>query len=220
MSPRESKYKKLVTNLLGREISIDDGISEAILISFEIDKDLNLPYALREYYRLLGNLTTINKAHNELLHLNDIYIEDNKLIFMLENQGVCYWGIDLKDLAMEDPPIYEGFTVSESDLLEWRIHSSKCPDFLVAMFYWQAALGGLSYGGIADLDLAAFKKIDSEYNFIIEDGGVKIYDRSGVSICVCSGFQNNLELFVGCNNKNSFLEIEKELDLDWSYSDI
>ena len=204
-----SKYKKLVTNLLEREVSIDGGISESILISIEIDKDLNLPYALREYYRLLGNLTSINKAHNVLLHFNDIYIEDNKLIFTIENQGVCYWGIDIKDLAIEDPPIYEVITVSNRNYLEGRIHSSKCSDFLVAMFYWQAALGGLSYGGIADIDLATFKKIDSKYSFIIEDGGVKIYARSGVSICVCSGFQNDLELFVGCNSKKSFLEIKE-----------
>ncbi|VEP16046.1 hypothetical protein H1P_400002 [Hyella patelloides LEGE 07179] len=77
----KTQYQKMVAELLERNIRESDGLSEATVISFEIEHNLNLPDALRKYYRLLGNLKSINQAHDRLLHLDKIIFKDGKLIF-------------------------------------------------------------------------------------------------------------------------------------------
>src|SRR6185369_9726820 len=108
-----------------------------------------LPKVLREFYLMAGNHEAINCSHNQLL-VGYQEIEDNKLIFYDENQGVCSWAIDLSDIKKDDPPVWIGQLIEGQDELEWYIEFETLSDFLLIMLCWQSVMGGLPYVGITN----------------------------------------------------------------------
>ena len=136
-----------------------------------------------------------------------------------------YWGVDLDHLKQENPPIYRGKPVYKrtNDRVQlhinnWNLDSLKCSDFLIAMFYWQAACGTLPYGGSAYIDESILSQIQTEWNSIAKYQNIKIYGGAGQSICV-HGLPESLELIIGCNNKEALNKIEAKIKCDWRIYD-
>ena len=90
-----------------------------------------LPLALLAYYHCAGN-STINTAYNELLLPEDLYVEQEHLIFMHENQGVVDWGIRLQDLSQDDPLVWQ----RNNDDQAWYAEDHQLSSFLMACWYW------------------------------------------------------------------------------------
>ena len=90
-----------------------------------------LPLALSAYYLCAGN-STINTAYNQLLSPEDIYVEQDYLIFMHENQGVVDWGIRLQDLEQADPIVWQ----RNNDEQAWYAEDYQLSSFLMASWYW------------------------------------------------------------------------------------
>jgi hypothetical protein len=75
------KYSSAMKHLIGREVTRKDGISVAELKKCEKRLKLKLPAALRDYYRVGGELS-INTEHNVLYTPGQLRIENGKLVFM------------------------------------------------------------------------------------------------------------------------------------------
>jgi cell wall assembly regulator SMI1 len=132
-----SRYDQMVLKLLGRNLERRDGSSEREIRRAEKRLEHTLPLALREYYRVAGNLARLNKRHNQLLDLSDLVVEDNHLIFMHENQGVVSWGVRIEDLSREDPEVWQR---NNSEPVVWRAEEMTVSRFIPAMFLWQSGM--------------------------------------------------------------------------------
>jgi hypothetical protein len=129
------QYVELVERHLGRKPEPSDGASEAEISRAEEKLGLRLPASVRDYFRVAGNLAELNKAHNRLLDLSGLLVEEGFLILMEENQAVVHWGIKTSDLAGADPEVWQRVNSPSS---EWYPEGMKFSEFLVRMFDWQA----------------------------------------------------------------------------------
>jgi hypothetical protein len=131
-------YNSMVKLLLERELTRDDGISSEQIEATEQKLSLRLPYALREYYRVAGNLDELNRCHNRLLRMEELEVEDGYLLFMEENQAVVLWGVKTAQLAKDDPEVWQGIN---STPMEWYSEEMTVAEFLSKMFTWELGLG-------------------------------------------------------------------------------
>lgn len=67
-----------------------------------------LPKVLYRYYQELGAHQALNHTQNDLLAPHQLYVSKDSgyLVFYVENQQVCVWGIKVADLTLDDPPVY------------------------------------------------------------------------------------------------------------------
>ncbi|MDP4147029.1 MAG: hypothetical protein Q8936_21575 [Bacillota bacterium] len=131
-----SRYKILLEDILERELIKSDGLSEN-----EIEKSVNnlnirIPKALEDYYISAGNINEINEYHNIIYRPEELRLTTGKLIFAEENQQVCFWGIDLRDLGLEDPLVYQG-QIDENEIFEWYSEDMKLTQFIIEMLRWE-----------------------------------------------------------------------------------
>jgi hypothetical protein len=64
-----------------------------------------LPGSLREMYALIGNRDDLTRHQDHLLRPAQLCIDDEVLVFRLENQGVAHWGVPLGEVGEPDPPV-------------------------------------------------------------------------------------------------------------------
>lgn len=115
----------------GRPIVPGDGIPEADLARAERRLAVTLPASHREYLRLAGNLE-INRSFNPILLPDELRIEDDRLIFMEENQDVVTWGFLVAELAQEDPVVWQRV----NDSRQWDSEEKTFSAFLAYYFDW------------------------------------------------------------------------------------
>lgn len=68
-----------------------------------------VPAALREAYALLGTRHDLTGNQDPLLPPSELFVHDEfggVLVFRSENQGCAFWGVRLRDLGREDPPVF------------------------------------------------------------------------------------------------------------------
>jgi hypothetical protein len=128
------RYKALVKELLGRELTPADAISEDRISAAERALGLRLPQSLREYYLVAGRLDELNKVHNRLDEPENIETIDGHLVFMEENQVVVLWGIKTHDLDQSDPEVWQGVN---GEPIEWYSEEATVSEFLDKMFRWE-----------------------------------------------------------------------------------
>ncbi|WP_251145988.1 SMI1/KNR4 family protein [Streptomyces sp. McG3] len=70
---------------------------------------LTLPTALREAYSLLGARHDLTGNQDPLLPPSELFVHDEfggVLVFRSENQACAFWGVRLRDLDQDDPPVF------------------------------------------------------------------------------------------------------------------
>ena len=97
-----------------------------------------IPYALELYYKEIGREEEVNNTQNQLVvpYKYAWPKSKNHLIIYAENQGVCFWGISLSDLGVEDPPVH--VTFDNKNKSSWELESNKLSVFLIAMAHVHA----------------------------------------------------------------------------------
>jgi hypothetical protein len=134
--PIRRKYTKALETLIGRKLTVADGLKGSQVVSAERRLNLKLPLALREYYEVAGKLS-INTDHNKLYSPPDLLVREGKLLFMEENQAVVFWGMDLKELGQLDPEVFQAANVDE---LVWYSEERKFSDWIIKVLEWQSGL--------------------------------------------------------------------------------
>ncbi len=140
-------YQELVAQLY-QPLSSGDGFSDDEVTSAEQRLGFRLPGLLREFYLLAGKRTDLNHAQDQLVHPNDLQIEDEKLVFYVENQAVCIWGVPAEDLDVADPPVVRGDSMAGSAQWVWEPHFARLSSFLLMMLCWQGVGGGMTCSAV------------------------------------------------------------------------
>ena len=112
-------------------VSSADGVSLGELDSAKLRLGVSLPAAIREWYALVGRRNDIWSRQDHLLQPEEFRINDDHLVFMIENQNVVEWGIHIDDLAIDDPPIYVT-SVDEPNI--WLKENDSVSEFALQMF--------------------------------------------------------------------------------------
>ncbi len=95
-------FSKELAKIPGMELSVADSILEKDFSrQCRLDK---IPITLKDYYLLLGN-HEINHEYNRLIPPAQLVLSDGYLIFMEENQYICYWAVKESDLSASDPEV-------------------------------------------------------------------------------------------------------------------
>src|SRR5262245_47258682 len=83
------------------------------------------PAALRDYYLAVGKLDQLNDAHNHLLPPEEWFVDGGKLVFLAENQAVCYWGVGASKSRPDDPPVFQGVN-NLPNPIKWHPEHRRC----------------------------------------------------------------------------------------------
>ncbi len=178
----QSTYKTIVENL-GYEWNDNSGVPERDIEAWEARSGVELPGPLREYLLQVGNMA-FNRAYNRLYALDDLSIEDGKLVFMEENQNVVQWAIDTGDMS-GDPLVFQ--RAGGEDDETWYPEEEQCAAFLELMIYWQTVNGGFEFFAMGDAPESVIKKISREWERKATGSGVTCFTRKGAVLCIIDG---------------------------------
>ena len=118
-----------------------DGYSAAELDAAEQRLGLKLPVVLRECYGFAGRfIETFSVDPYAFTYLNELSIEEDgreMLWLFAETQAIVSWGIRLKDLTQDDPPVYSENTYASAEpflanktfsefVLQTVVHQTAC----------------------------------------------------------------------------------------------
>ena len=137
MKNMDNKIRTIAENILGRHLTEKDGMSISKIEVVEKSLGLKLPTALRDFYLLVGNIDAFMSSFEQFI---EPYIKGEMLVFLEENQGVCYWGVNIRDT--ENETVFQ-CTDLETDNPEWHSEEVTLTDFLTILMYYQCAQGGL-----------------------------------------------------------------------------
>ncbi|MCA9187475.1 MAG: SMI1/KNR4 family protein [Pirellulaceae bacterium] len=111
-----------------RPLSEGDGVHAVDLDHAEQTLGISLPMAFREWYVQSGNRSDVWCGQDRLLPPNELSLQDDALIFYVENQGVVRWGIPVESLSSEDPPVV---VESVDNAAEWHVENDSLSAFAV-----------------------------------------------------------------------------------------
>jgi hypothetical protein len=103
----------------GRPLAEGDGHTDADLDAAATALGHPIPAALREALKLFGRRDDLTRNQDPLSTPDDLEIYEGALVFRDENQGVCWWGVLLDDLAQDDPPTYLRSDLADKSNEEW-----------------------------------------------------------------------------------------------------
>ena len=208
-----NKIRTIAESLLGRHLTEKDGMNISEIETVEDSLGLKLPTALREFYLLVGNLEMFISSFEQFF---EPYIKDEILVFLEENQGVCYWGINIRNSKNE---IVLQSTDIETDKPEWYSEEVSLTDFLVILMYYQCAQGGYEYVSAVyeskfdnkENYLQFLAKIIVGYRKVVEHNGLVIYQDGEKLIWYFTDEEGNLAdtIFVSTRTAEEMKELEK-----------
>ena len=209
-----NNIKKVAEEILGRTLTEKDGMNITKIETVENSLGLQLPRELRDFYLFVGNLEIFMSSFENFL---EPYIKNEKLIFLEENQGVCYWGIDIRDT--ENNQVVFMCTDIESDNPEWYSEDVTLVDFLIILMYYQTAQGGYDCGSAvyeSNFDskekyLQFLTDITSDYEKVVEHNGLVVYQNKGKLIWHFTDSEGNLAdtIFASTRTSEDMKELEQ-----------
>ena len=208
----DSKIRTIAENLLGRHLTEKDGMSISEIETVENSLGMKLPTVLRDFYLLVGNLDMFTSSFEQFV---EPYIKDEMLVFLEENQGVCYWGINIRDTENE---IVFQCTDIEINNPEWYLEEVTLTDFLITLMYYQCAQGGYECGSAvyeSNFDsrenyMQFLTNITVDYKKVVEHNGLVIYQNGGKLIWHFTDEKGNLAdtIFVSTRTEKDMKELE------------
>lgn len=160
-----NNFTQIAESLLARPLVSQDGVNEVELKEAEQRLARKLPTSLVSFYLSVGQLPQFMSAFQLFALPEQLYVKDDLLIFLEENQGACYWGVDEQQNVFqceEDNSRYElGLTLTE---------------FLTLMLYYQVAQGAeYTYcSNLLDQELAPLYEEDG-WQLVVKQDDLVIY---------------------------------------------
>jgi len=176
-----NRIKSIAEGLLGRTLTGEDGRSLQEIEQMAQTLGCQLPWILKEFYLLVGHNEQFMSAFQSF---PEPYWADNKLIFLEENQCVCYWGIDKKDIANDDPLVYVCNDIEEASPV-WYLEEITLSGFLEVILYYQFAMGGYEYIGCAyesefestEEYILFLNELTAGWEKVVSHNGLDIYQK-------------------------------------------
>lgn len=203
----QERYEVAAEYLLG-QLPSGCGMEERNLAIAEKHFSVRLPFALRDFYLGVGRLHQLNDAHNHLLAPKDWFLDGGKLVFLVENQAVVYWGVEAVEAPDDDPPIFQGVNLREG--VPWFPEHDRCSEFLLVMLHWQAVNGGFKWLGMADARQEVIDHFKEHWRLVGELQGLMAFRREGRAACFM-GEPDAWQLFIGGRSEEFFQQMAAEL---------
>ena len=159
--------KNITEKLLGRSLIENDGINIEKIEETEIILGINLPKYLKDFYKDIGNTRLFTKSFERFIDIDKLFIMDNKLVFLEENQQVCIWGIDI---SKNDLIVYQNADEG------WYSEEVTINEFIDFMLYYQCAQG---YENVMNIDT---NKINNENLLTLLKEMEKVVDNNHLII--------------------------------------
>jgi predicted NAD-dependent protein-ADP-ribosyltransferase YbiA (DUF1768 family) len=215
--------KQIAEKLLGRSLTNNDGFDVEIIKNAEAKLGKAIPEALKIYYVTIGKLDIFMSSFQRFLKPEDLFYEDGKLVFLEENQNVCYWGVDTE--KKEDNPLV--YQVQNIDNAVWHSEEILLSDFLQMIMYGQCAEGGYKFSGaIYDMDLEEMPEFIEElttnnWQKVVDHSNWIVYENDRKLIWYYTDdngdFSEDYPILVSTQTQEDFLTMEEDfgfLDLD------
>jgi len=209
----DNKIRIVAENLLGRHLTEKDGLNISEIETIENSLGLNLPTVLRNFHLLVGNLDMFISSFEQFV---EPYIKGEMLVFLEENQGVCIWGISIRDIENE---MVFMCTDVETDNPEWYSEEVTITDFLTILMYYQCAQGGYEHGSAVyetnfdskEKYLEFLAEITIDYKKVVGHNGLMIYQNGGKLIWHFTDENGNLAdtIFVSTRTAEEMKEMER-----------
>jgi hypothetical protein len=155
---RWAMASKIIEDWFGNTPAMEPATAAGIAAA-EQRLGLALPTALREWYLELGSSREVWSVQDQLVLIDELCIEGDRLILFRENQGVVQWGIQSSSLHLPDPPV----TVSDpSDPGVRHIAAQSVSEFALQMLALNAKFAShplpRANGQIIDDAIVAFEE--------------------------------------------------------------
>src|SRR5262249_38986158 len=99
------KYYRTMYRTFGYPLTQVAGFASEVLAAAQKRLGVQVPAALRDYYSVAGRERRFSACHHRLLPPQQWAIDQQRLIFMEENQGVVCWGVSTRNPDVDDPPV-------------------------------------------------------------------------------------------------------------------
>lgn len=152
--------------LLGRKLEPTDGYALEEIQQAEESLGLKLPDALKDFYHYIGKTVMLTSSFERFLPLNELQKDTDKIIFLEENQAVCWWSTDTLN--------NEIWVMCDEN---WEKESINLTDFIQMLMFYNCAQGGFEFGGIVDKSNyeTILKAIETTWNKVVQYNGLIIY---------------------------------------------
>lgn len=196
--------------LLDRKLSNEDGIQEQAIQAAESRLGMRLPKALRDFYAYIGNLEIFRSSVVCFTNLEDLEIIDGKMIFLVDNQGTCYWALGEDD--------WERGYLRFYDQQEWY-RDFPIDEFIYIMLHVQCVFGGYKHVGVVNVDdfenvnefLEFQKDVVRGWTLVVDDSGFVIYIKDTKLIAFFYGttWKKDDTIYAAALNGNGMKELQK-----------
>lgn len=203
-----------------RPIQAGDGCTEEEIAAAETQLGFRLPEALRELYSLIGKWEEITRAHNRLVLLKELEVEDGYMVVWEENQCVVLYAVAEESLSDENPPIIwlqDGQPVTSED-------NDSLEETALLMLAYETVLAG-DYVGVGFLNEETIdigKEVDRLKAETIETPFQVLNEfdfRYWGDALLC--FAGGNEIWMATRNSSSLAAIVEKYDqIIWSYTSL
>lgn len=163
-----TELRSIIKKLTGSPTGKAGGIKLSELEMTELRLGYTLPEILKELYLLAGKNYMLMESFHRFALPSQLECVDGKIIFLEENQELCYWGFAV---GAENPSVFQ--LTGDDEVYEEKL---KLDDFIKLILYYQCAQSGYEYCGMANItneDLEIFSHI--EWEEVIHYNGLQIY---------------------------------------------
>lgn len=171
--PIKENIIDIATWLLGRPLTEQDGVSTAECAAAEQRLGCSVPAALRDFYLAVGRQPVITSSFQRFAEPTEWTMSEEKIVFLEENQGVCYWATDPQSR------VYQAADLKDP---EWYEELFDLAEFLRVLLYYQMAQGGYPFCGMIPAD--EFSSPVDVQTLINDMGGRQVVDTEGLRVFV------------------------------------
>lgn len=133
----EGNIQHTAEEILGRALYSQEQMAAQEVTNKTQHLNSPLPMALQAFYMAIGKASLFMQGFQHFLLPEQLYVIDDKLVFLKENQEVIYWAVDLKKPAL----VYQTTNLFiENEPIQWYQEALPLPMFLNWMLYFQCLM--------------------------------------------------------------------------------
>lgn len=168
MQQNMSNLIQIAEQLLGRKLKPTDGYTLEEIQKTEDSLGLAMPEALKHFYTLIGKVDMLTSSFERFLSLNELRAEDEKIIFLAENQEVCFWSTTT---------LGDAVWVKNDNDDDWIAEPIELLEFICLILYYNCAQGGFEFGGITDKENypEIMESVQDKWDKVVQYNGLIIY---------------------------------------------
>lgn len=130
------------------------GLAPAEIDAVEKRLGFRLPPSLRDFYELIGRTTLAVESSQRLHSPEQLVLKGRHLVYMVEEQGVCFYGIEQNELGATDPQVFQGNFDSD----DWFLFSRSLRSHLATTLCWNCVYISHS-GGQSEISIGKFRRL-------------------------------------------------------------